>query len=142
VSLIEARMKPAPVIRFTGSGRLQQCTALSGAQREMQDWIDEHLKPLLALFNPGAAPRPGPWTLRARATCRCIAPAQIAQNLRVRIPFLVELKNVPYNQQLQVLFAMPTHCRGCRGMVIDSRGNGSYIGEAALSTNTARWWCA
>ena len=57
--------------------------------------------------------------------------AEIANNLHVTVPFLVEMKNVPYNQQLQVLFAIGDALPRLGGMVIDSRGNGSYVGEAA-----------
>ena len=38
---------------------------------------------------------------------------------------------MPYNQQLQVLFAICDVLPRVSGIVIDSRGNGSYIGEAA-----------
>ncbi|MBB2778287.1 UNVERIFIED_ORG: phage FluMu gp28-like protein [Comamonas terrigena] len=40
-------------------------------------------------------------------------------------------QNVPYKQQEQVLFAICEALPRRSGIVIDSRGNGSYIGEAA-----------
>lgn len=127
-ALIEARMVPAPVIRFTGTDDFNNARP-DLREREMQDWINEHLKPLLK-FVPELRHALG-MDFGRSGDLSCIAPSEIASNLRVRIPFLVELKNVPYNQQLQVLFAicdvLPRKC----GIVIDSRGNGSYVGEAA-----------
>lgn len=129
-ALIEARMKEAPVIRFTGSIDFNNAQP-DLRQREMQDWIDEHLKPLLALFSPEERHALG-MDFGRSGDLSCIAPAAIAHNLRVRIPFLVELKNVPYNEQLQVLFTITEALPRLSGIVIDSRGNGSYIGEAAF----------
>ena len=123
-------MKEAPVIRFTGSIDFNNARP-DLRQREMQDWIDERLKPLLALFSPEERHALG-MDFGRSGDLSCIAPAAIAHNLRVRIPFLVELKNVPYNEQLQVLFTITEALPRLSGIVIDSRGNGSYIGEAAF----------
>ncbi len=127
-ALIEARMKPAPVIRFTGSPDFNNATPEQRA-RVMQDWITEELQPLLN-FNPTLRHALGMDFART-SDLSAIAPSQIATNLHVTIPFIVEMKNVPYNQQLQVLFAIADALPRLGGMVIDSRGNGSYVGEAA-----------
>ena len=127
-ALIEARMKSAPVIRYTGTPEFNDATPEQRA-RVMQDWIDDELRPLLK-FNP--ALRHGLGMDFARTgDLSSIAPSEISLNLHVRIPFIVEMKNVPYNQQLQVLFAIADALPRLGGMVIDSRGNGSYVGEAA-----------
>lgn len=134
-ALIEARMRAAPVIRFTGTADFNNARP-DLREREMQDWIDEHLIPLLR-FVPELRHALG-MDFGRSGDLSCIAPAEIASNLRVRIPFLVELKNVPYNQQLQVLYAIADALPRLSGMVIDSRGNGSYVGKPR-TTNTARW---
>lgn len=126
--LIESCMKPAPVLRFTGTAAFNDASPERRAV-EMQEWIDEHLRPLLA-FNPALRHALGQDFARS-GDLSVIAPGEIAQNLSLRVPFLVELKNVPYNQQLQVLFAIADALPRLSGVVIDSRGNGSYIGEAA-----------
>jgi phage FluMu gp28-like protein len=128
-ALIESRMKPAPVIRFTGTADFNNARP-DLREREMQDWIDEHVKPLAKLINPELRHALG-MDFGRSGDLSCIAPSEVASNLRVSIPFLVELKNVPYNQQLQVLFAVAEMLTRMSGIVIDSRGNGSYIGEAA-----------
>jgi len=126
-ALIEARMQPKPMIRFTGSVEFNNASPEQRA-RVMQDWIDEELKPLLK-FNPALRHAFGMDFART-GDLSSIAPAEIAVNLHVTVPFIVEMKNVPYNQQLQVGFAIGDALPHLSGMVIDSRGNGSYVGEA------------
>lgn len=125
---IEARMRPAPVLRFNGTREFNN-SSLELRARLMQDWINDELLPLLK-FNPELRHSLGMDFART-GDLSVIAPCEIASNLHERIPFLVELKNVPYNQQLQVLFAIGDALPRLSGMVIDSRGNGSYVGEAA-----------
>ncbi|WP_241027083.1 terminase family protein [Variovorax sp. RKNM96] len=126
---IEACMRPAPVLRFNGTREFNNSSPELRA-RLMADWIKDELLPLLE-FNPELRHALGMDFART-GDLSVIAPAEIASNLHVRIPFLVELKNVPYNQQLQVLYAIADVLPRLSGMVIDSRGNGSYIGEAAF----------
>lgn len=127
--LVESRMVEAPVIRFTGTKDFNQS---SPAVRQvlMQEWIDTELKPLLKRLNPELRHALGMDFART-GDLSVIAPVEVASNLHEHVPFLVELKNVPYNQQLQVLFAICDVLPRVSGIVIDSRGNGSYIGEAA-----------
>lgn len=60
-----------------------------------------------------------------------IAPGYIAQDLRRIFPFVVELLNVPYEQQKQVLFyvvdRLPRFFKGA----LDAGGNGGYLAEVA-----------
>lgn len=127
-ALVEARMQPAPVIRFTGTADFNNATP-EQRKRQMQDWIDDVLQPLMQ-FDPNLRHALGMDFART-GDLSSIAPNEIAANLHERIPFIVEMKNVPYNQQLQVLFALGDTLPRLSGMVIDSRGNGSYVGEAA-----------
>lgn len=126
--MIESCMKPAPVLRYQGTADFNNARPEVRAAL-MQDWIDEELKPLLE-FNPALRHALG-MDFGRSGDLSVIAPSVIEANLQVTIPFLVELKNVPYNQQLQVLFAIADALPRLSGVVIDSRGNGSYVGEAA-----------
>ena len=126
--LVESRMREWPVIRFNGTQEFNNATP-DLRKRIMGDWIGDVLQPLLK-FEPGLRHALGMDFART-GDLSSIAPNEIETNMHQRIPFIAEMKNVPYNQQLQVLFAigdaLPRKC----GMVIDSRGNGSYVGEAA-----------
>jgi phage FluMu gp28-like protein len=64
-----------------------------------------------------------------------IAPMEIGETLHRTVPFLMEMHNVPFKQQEQVLFAIGDALPRLCGVAIDSRGNGSYMGEAA----TDKW---
>lgn len=128
-ALVESRMRDGrKVIRFTGTAEFNEATPERRASL-MQDWIDAELKPLL-VFDPGLRHALG-MDFGRSGDLSGIAPAAISSNLHGAVPFLVELKNVPYNQQLQVLFTIGDALPRLSGMVIDSQGNGSYVGEAA-----------
>ena len=57
---------------------------------------------------------------------------QVTQQLVRRVPFLVELRNVPFKQQEQIAFyimdRLPRFMRGA----LDARGNGQYLAEVAM----------
>lgn len=126
---VESRMVESPVIRFTGTKAFNQSSP-EVRKALMQDWIDETLRPLLKKLNPELRHALGMDFART-GDLSVLAPVEVAANLHERVPFLVELKNVPYKQQEQVLFAICDALPRCSGIVIDSRGNGSYIGESA-----------
>ncbi|QPJ61691.1 MAG: hypothetical protein G3M70_07240 [Candidatus Nitronauta litoralis] len=57
------------------------------------------------------------------------------KNLTYRVPFLIELSNVPFKQQEQILFYVCDYFRDkarLMGIALDSRGNGEYLGEVAM----------
>lgn len=130
---IEACMADAPVIRFDGTKEFNQ---LPEPQRAaiMSDWINEELRPLLAKLDPELRHALGMDFARS-GDMSALAPIEISKTLHHRVPFLVELHNVPFKQQEQVLFALGDGLPRLCGVAIDSRGNGQYIGEAAYD----RW---
>jgi len=58
-------------------------------------------------------------------------PLQEQPGLKFRAPFVVELRNVPFEQQKQVLFYICDRLPRFRGAALDARGNGEYIAEVA-----------
>ena len=54
------------------------------------------------------------------------------QNLVRRMPFMVELRNVPFRQQEQVAFYLLDRLPRFRGGAFDARGNGQYLAEVAM----------
>ena len=56
---------------------------------------------------------------------------RLVRDLKRRCPFIVELKNVPFKNQEQVLFyivdRLPRFCGG----KMDASGNGAYLAEQA-----------
>lgn len=125
--LIEARMVDAPVLRFEGS------TEFNGwpehlREAEMRDWCEENLKPLLVKLNPDEPHAFGEDFGRS-GDLTVIAPLAIGRDLRRNCPFLVELRNVPFKQQEQVLNYIVDRLPRMQAGALDARGNGQYLAE-------------
>lgn len=130
-SLIESRMDAAyPVLQYEGSAAFN---ALPVAKRavDMQAWIDESLKPLLDALDPDDQHVLGEDFAR-NGDLTVLAPMAIKTNLRKVVPFIVELRNVPFAQQKQVLFYILSRLPNKRGAALDARGNGQNIAEDAV----------
>ena len=128
-ALIEARMVDAPVIRFEGSADFNAWPEQVRAA-EMKDWCEEHLKALLTQLNPDLCHAFGEDFGRS-GDLTVIAPVEIQQNLLRTVPFTVELRNVPFKQQEQVLFYVVDRLPRLTGGKLDARGNGQYLAEQA-----------
>ncbi|OLO06868.1 hypothetical protein BTW08_15345 [Salinicola sp. MH3R3-1] len=129
-ALIEARMIDAPVIRFEGSATFN---ALPEALRavEMAQWCQEALLPLLMQLDPTHTHCFGEDFARS-GDLTVIAPMAIDQRLKRLVPFLVELRNVPFKQQEQVLFYIVDRLPRLQAGALDARGNGQYLAEQAV----------
>ena len=125
--LIEARMIDAPVLRY-------KCEP--GFEKEpdtyrygvIQQWLEREVAPLLAQLDPRLQSVMGEDFGRT-GDQTVITPAQIQQDLTRRVPFMLELRNMPHRQQEQILFfvcdRLPNFAKGA----VDARGNGSAVAE-------------
>ena len=59
-------------------------------------------------------------------------PLAIEQTLRRRTPFIVELRNIPFEQQRQVLFYVCDRLPRLQGIKLDATGIGGYLAEVCL----------
>jgi phage FluMu gp28-like protein len=128
--LIEARMKEGiPILRWEMPSEF---SSRPEAERysETQAWCEDNIAPALATLDP------------SRATCfgedfgrsgdlTVIWPLQIAANLTRHTPFVVELRNIPFRNQEQVLFYIVDRLPRMTGGAMDARGNGQYLAETA-----------
>lgn len=129
-ALIEARMVEAPVVRFEGSPEFNAWPEhLRNA--EMRDWCEAELLTLLKTLNPDSRHCFGEDFGRS-GDLTSIAPMEITQQLKRRVPFLVELRNVPFKQQEQVLFFILDRLPNLQSGALDARGNGQYLAEQAV----------
>ena len=126
-ALIEARMVDAPVVRFEGSAEFNAWPEHL-REAEMRDWCEANLLPHLAVLNPDLPHAFGEDFGRS-GDLTVIAPVEIAQVLQRRIPFLVELHNVPFKQQEQVLNYIADRLPRLLAGALDARGNGQYLAE-------------
>ncbi len=126
-ALVEQRMYGAPVLRYTcPKGFEQQPDVVRW--NAVQEWLDLEVRPLLAELSPELQSVFGQDFGRT-GDLTVMVPAQIEQNLRRRIPFLLELRNMPHKQQDQVakyvIKGLPRFVKAA----VDARGNGNAVSE-------------
>jgi phage FluMu gp28-like protein len=129
-ALIEARMVDAPVLRFEGSAEFNAWPEHL-REAEVRDWCETHLLEPLKALDPklphaigGDFGRSGDLTV--------FAPIETGQALRRRVPFLVELRNVPFKQQEQIFNFIADRLPRLTSGALDARGNGQYLAEQAV----------
>lgn len=118
-----------PVLRFTGSAAFNAASE-TARQGEMQEWLNAVVLPELEKLDPTLRHALGEDFARS-GDLTDFAPIQVLPNTRRRVPFLVELKNVPFKQQEQVLYFVCDRLPRRDGIWLDARGNGQYLAEQA-----------
>ncbi|WP_264194086.1 hypothetical protein [Pseudomonas sp. L5B5] len=97
---------------------------------ESLEWCERELLPLLKAMPTDAQSFYGMDFARS-GDLSVFWPLLKEQNLRKRSPFVLEMRNVPFKQQEQILFyvvrRLPNFLKGAH----DARGNGQQIAEAA-----------
>jgi phage FluMu gp28-like protein len=136
-ALIEACMKAdIPVLRWhCHADALERGNA--ALVRDAEDWIATALAPAMARLDPALMSCFGEDFGRS-GDLTVIWPLQLAPNLVRRSPFLVELRDVPFKQQAQVLFYIVDRLPRFIGGAMDARGNGQYLAEEAALRYGAR----
>jgi phage FluMu gp28-like protein len=129
-ALIESVMQEGvPVFRLA---KPDEFTLLPAHIREaeIRDWCEEHLAPALAGLDPMQDHFLGEDFARS-GDLTDLCPLAQAQNLSLRVPFVAELRNVPFEQQRQILFYLCDRLPRFRAGALDARGNGQYLAEVA-----------
>ena len=135
-ALVRSCMYDAPVPRFRGGAKFE---ALSERERHAKvlAWCESELKPLLDQLDPSRQHCLGEDFGRT-ADLTVLAPLEIGELLRCRVPFMVELAQVPFRAQEQILFYICDRLPRLLALKLDSRGNGQYLGEQARFRYGAR----
>jgi len=97
---------------------------------EVNDWCETHLKPILSAFKTDLNYVFGEDFGRL-GDLTVIDVMVIEQNLDRAVPLSVELRNIPFKQQEQVLFYMVDRLPRLIGGALDAGGNGMYLAEQA-----------
>jgi len=127
--LIESRMFDATVIRYTGTADFNEWPEHI-RMPEIDDWCKEYLLPQLAKLPAEQWHAFGEDFARS-GDLTVIAPITVEQNLKRTVPFIVELKNLPFKNQEQILFYIADRLPRLIGGKLDARGNGQYLAEQA-----------
>jgi phage FluMu gp28-like protein len=99
-------------------------------EAEVRDWCEEQLAPALAVLDPQARHHFGQDFARS-GDLSCIWPVAVTRTMARRTPFTVELRNVPFEQQRQILFYVADRLPRFAGGDMDAGGNGAYLAEVA-----------
>lgn len=127
--LIESRMKPAPIFRFTGTDDFNRWPEHI-RKAEILDWCEQNLLPELEKLNPKEVHSFGEDFARS-GDMTVLAPMATTQELHRVVPFLVELKNVPFTSQEAVVYYLCDRLPRLNALKLDARGNGQYLAEQA-----------
>ncbi|MFC7419358.1 hypothetical protein ACFQNF_05645 [Iodobacter arcticus] len=130
-ALIESRMnKDTPLLRYKCDEGFE---LLADYIREAEcgDWLEKHLAPLLAKLPADAISFNGEDFGRSGDLSVHVPLIQM-QNLVRRVPFILELRNVPFRQQEQICFYLLDRLPRFMGGAFDARGNGQALAEYAM----------
>jgi phage FluMu gp28-like protein len=125
---IEAVMSAElPVVRLTlpNGFELQDKDICTGF---MAEWLGEHLGPLLARFDRTRRSYFGQDFARSQ-DLSIIAPGQETANLLLQVPFILEMRNVPFREQKQTLDYIARGLPMFAAAHMDARGNGQQLAE-------------
>ncbi|MEI7456595.1 MAG: terminase family protein [Nitrosomonadales bacterium] len=129
--MIEACMKPnIPVVRLIHDDKFTLLPAHI-REAETRDWCEEVLLPLLEKLDPNLDSFFGEDFAR-NGDLSCFWPLQQSRSLDLLTSFVVELRNVPFEQQKQILFYILDRLPRFRAGAMDARGNGQYLAEVAM----------
>ncbi|WP_213664294.1 hypothetical protein [Stutzerimonas stutzeri] len=99
-------------------------------EAEIRAWCEENLAPELARLNARNRHTFGEDFAR-RGDLTVFTPLQIDPLLRKGVPFEVELRNLTYEAQRQVMFFICDRLPRLSGLAFDATGNGGYLAEQA-----------
>ncbi|MGH8782100.1 hypothetical protein [Paraburkholderia sp.] len=130
-ALIESRMSDeCKVLRLTCPAGFEQ---RPDDEREsfVQDWLDEYAAPLIAKL-PRTARSSFGHDFGRNGDLSVYAPLLELQGLARTCPFTIEMRNVPFRQQEQVVFWVTDRLPRFNFGALDARGNGQYLAEVAM----------
>jgi phage FluMu gp28-like protein len=130
-SLIEARMIDGPVFRWEPPTKDFTTWPKHQREAEMLEWLEAHIGPELDKLDPDLQSGLGEDFGRT-GDLTVFAPHQERKDLTVHHPFLVELRQCPFEQQRQALFYILDRLPRFRKAALDARGNGHYLAEVAM----------
>lgn len=130
-ALIEKRMVvEGPVLRLTCKPEFVHWPQHL-REAEIADWCEKNLLPELKLLDPETPCVFGEDFARRR-DLSVVAPMQLLKSLVRRVPFMIEMRQVPFEQQRQALFYMADRLPKLRAAKLDEGGNGMYLAEVAM----------
>lgn len=128
-ALLERRGDEVDIVRLEKSDDWKE-VAESVRQAEIDIWCAINLLPLTQNLDESREHVLGMDFARS-GDLSVITPLVIEQNTQRRLPFAVELRNIPHAQQRQILFYLLDRLPRFSAAWLDATGNGEYLAEAA-----------
>ena len=127
---IEACMKQGiPVIRWACNDDFKNASD-DVRTRAALDFCEKELKPVLDRLDKRRSHYFGEDFAR-KGDATVILPLELGRDLVRRAVAQVELRNVPFDQQREILFYIVDRLPRMSGGALDARGNGAYLAEKA-----------
>lgn len=130
-ALIEAAMDESlPVVRLTCPKGFE----LQGDKARkafVEAWLEENVAPLLDALDPALAHAYG-FDFARSGDLSVLAPIEQEQDLGLVVPFVLEMRNVPFREQEQVVFYVGDRLPRFVAARHDARGNGQFLAEYAV----------
>ena len=126
---IEACMIDAPIVRWHCTDAFKN---LPGETRKSaaKEWFEANVRPHLATLDLFIGHVLGQDFAR-KADVSAIKVLELSRDLVRRSRLLVEMRNVPFDQQRQILFWIIDSLPNFSGAALDGTGNGAYLAEVA-----------
>lgn len=129
-ALIERAMQPEhAVVVFEAPANFENWP-VTLREAEVDQWLAETVAPQLGKLNPDHNHAFGEDFAR-KGDLSIFAPGAILPDTRIRVPFHLELRNVPYSQQEQIMFYVIDRLPRFVGAAFDATGNGGSLAEKA-----------
>ncbi|MCT8342380.1 hypothetical protein LG003_05695 [Photorhabdus kleinii] len=130
-ALIESRMSPdTPLLRLT-CPKGYELKSDEIRRTDTEEWLKANLKPLLDALPSDARSFLGRDFGRS-GDLSVDYPLLQQKSLVRRVPFVLELRNVPFKQQEQITWYLMDGLPNLLGAAFDARGNGAYLAEYAM----------
>ena len=127
--LVDAAMKSdIPILRFTADKDFLSWS-MRHKQMQIKEWFDA-LNPHLIALKQDLNHAFGEDFAR-KGDLSVFVPLQINKDLTKRVPFLLEMSNLTYDAQKELLFYIGDRLPRLQGLAFDATGNGGYLAEAA-----------
>lgn len=128
-TLLENRTTDAPVIRLALPDTFVD-EPEEDRVRKTDEWFAEHVLPLIKAIPSGVSSHVGVDFGRS-GDLSIQWPLLTESSMHRSTPFILELRNVPFTTQQQILFALCDALPNFGGAALDARGNGQFLAEVS-----------
>jgi phage FluMu gp28-like protein len=128
VMLENCMSEEIPVVNLTLKDDFLNLTELQ-RRRQIDDWLKEEIFPHLKKLHPLRKTSFG-FDFGRSGDLSYFVPLQEMPNLVRKPPFALEMSNVPYEEQKQILFAIISGLPRFQKGIMDATGNGGFLAEA------------